>query len=96
MFIKKFSGNGEKSSKICRTPSEELQEELLKERINYPETISSPEPPLDSNVNFDMNVTISIPIANACKSPRPRPTDIEPARVLKYSGNDTEIWWLLR
>lgn len=92
MFIKKFSGNGEKSSKICRTPSEELQEELLKERINYPETISSPEPPLDGNVNFDMNVTISIPIANACKSPRPRPIDIEPARVLKYSGNDTEIW----
>lgn len=92
MFIKKFSGNGEKSSKICRTPSEELQEELLKERINYPETISSPEPPLDGSVNFDMNVTISIPIANVCKSPRPRPTDIEPARVLKYSGNDTEIW----
>lgn len=92
MFIKKFSGNGEKSSKICRTPSEELQEELLKERINYPETISSPEPPLDANVNFDMNVTISIPVANVGKSPRPRPTDIEPARVLKYSGNDTEIW----
>lgn len=92
MFIKKFSGNGEKSSKICRTPSEELQEELLKERINYPETISSPEPALDASVNFDMNVTISIPIANVGKSPRPRPTDIEPARVLKYSGNDTEIW----
>lgn len=92
MFIKKFSCNGEKSSKICRTPSEELQEELLKERINYPETISSPEPPIDSSVNFDMNVTISIPITTAAKSPRPRATDIEPARVLKYSGNDTEIW----
>lgn len=87
MFIKKFSSNGEKSSKICRTPSEELQEELLKERINYPETVSSPEPP-----NFDMNVTISIPITTVAKSPRPRATDIEPARVLKYSGNDTEIW----
>ncbi|OAD60661.1 hypothetical protein WN48_05535 [Eufriesea mexicana] len=92
MFIKKFSCNGEKSSKICRTPSEELQEELLKERINYPETISSPEPPIDSDVNFDMNVTISIPITTAAKSPRPRATDIEPVRVLKYSGNDTEIW----
>lgn len=92
MFIKKFSGNGEKSSKICRTPSEELQEELLKERINYPETISSPEPPIDSNVNFDMNVTISIPITTLAKSPRPRATDIEAARVLKYTGNDTEIW----
>lgn len=89
MFIKKFSINGEKSSKICRTPSEELQEELLKERINYPDTISSPEPP---NVNFDMNVTISIPVTTVSKSPRPRPMDIEPARVLKYSGNDTEIW----
>ncbi|KOC62995.1 hypothetical protein WH47_02444 [Habropoda laboriosa] len=92
MFIKKFSGNGEKSSKICRTPSEELQEELLKERINYPETISSPEPSINSNVNFDMNVTISIPITTAAKSPRPRATDIELARVLKYSSNDTEIW----
>ncbi|KAF3426310.1 hypothetical protein E2986_02439 [Frieseomelitta varia] len=89
MFIKKFSSNGEKSSKICRTPSEELQEELLKERINYPETVSSPEPP---HVNFDMNVTISIPVTTVAKSPRPRATDIEPARVLKYSGNDTEIW----
>ena len=87
MFIKKFSSNGEKSSKICRTPSEELQEELLKERINYPETVSSPEPP-----NFDMNVTISVPVTALAKSPRPRATDIEPARVLKYSGNDTEIW----
>lgn len=91
MFIKKFSANPEKSFKICRTPSEELQEELLKERINYPETVSSPEPQIDSNVNFDMNVTISLPIS-VPKSPRPRATDIEPARVLKYSSNDTEIW----
>lgn len=90
MFIKKFSASNqaEKSSKICRTPSEELQEELLKERINYPETVSSPEPRVKNNVTFDNNVTLqSVPT-----SPRPRASDLEPARVLKYSSNDTEIW----
>lgn len=92
MFIKRFSNNTEKSSKICRTPSEELQEELLKETINYPETISSPDPQISSSLNFDMNVTSPIPITTVPKSPRPRAMDIEPARVLKYSGNDTEIW----
>lgn len=90
MFIKKFSNNTEKSSKICRTPSEELQEELLKERINYPETVSSPEPQADGNVSFDMSLTV--PIQLGPTSPRPRASDLEPARVLKYSGNDTEIW----
>lgn len=90
MFIKKFSNNAEKSSKICRTPSEELQEELLKERINYPETVSSPEPQVDGNVGFDMKLTS--PIQSGPTSPRPRALDLEPARVLKYSSNDTEIW----
>lgn len=92
MFIKKFSNNAEKSSKICRTPSEELQEELLKERINYPETVSSPEPQVDGNVGFDMNLTSPVPIQSGPTSPRPRASDLEPARVLKYSSNDTEIW----
>lgn len=93
MFIKKFS-NAEKSSKICRTPSEELQEELLKETINYPETISSPEPQINSKLNFDTSVANSTPVVTVPNSPRPRAVDIEPARVLKYSSNDTEIWWL--
>ncbi|KAK2585350.1 hypothetical protein KPH14_010030 [Odynerus spinipes] len=92
MFIKKFSNNTEKSSKIFRTPSEELQEELLKERINYPETVSSPEPPIESNVNYDANVKIPMPVTRIPSSPRPRALDLQPARVLKYSGNDTEIW----
>lgn len=92
MFIKKFSaGNqAEKSSKICRTPSEELQEELLKERINYPETVSSPEPRVNNNMTFDNKVTV--PLQSIPTSPRPRASDLEPARVLKYSSNDTEIW----
>lgn len=92
MFIKKFSASNqaEKSSKICRTPSEELQEELLRERINYPETVSSPEPRVNNNVTFDNNLTI--PIQSVPTSPRPRALDLEPARVLKYSSNDTEIW----
>lgn len=92
MFIKKFSaGNqAEKSSKICRTPSEELQEELLRERINYPETVSSPEPRVNNNVTCDNNVTV--PLQTVPTSPRPRALDLEPARVLKYSSNDTEIW----
>lgn len=92
MFIKKFSaGNqAEKSPKICRTPSEELQEELLKERINYPETVSSPEPRVNNNITFDNNVTV--PLQSVPTSPRPRASDLEPARVLKYSSNDTEIW----
>lgn len=90
MFIKKFSAsNQEKSSKICRTPSEELQEELLKERINYPETVSSPEPRVNNNMTFDNNVTV---LQSVPTSPRPRASDLEPARVLKYSSNDTEIW----
>lgn len=92
MFIKKLSNNADKSSKICRTPSEELQEELLKERINYPETVSSPEPQVDGNVSFDMNLTSPVPIQSGPTSPRPRASDLEPARVLKYSSNDTEIW----
>jgi len=93
MFIKKFSAiSAEKSSKICRTPSEELQEELLRERINYPETVSSPEPQVDSNVTFDMNRTVPMPIQSGPASPRPRALDLEPVRVLKHSSNDTEIW----
>lgn len=92
MFIKKFSASNqaEKSSKICRTPSEELQEELLRERINYPETVSSPEPQVNNNMTFDNNVTV--PLQLIPTSPRPRASDLEPARVLKYSSNDTEIW----
>lgn len=95
MFIKKFSASSqaEKSSKICRTPSEELQEELLRERINYPETVSSPEPRVNSNVTYDTKLTATpIPIQSIPSSPRPRASDLEPARVLKYSSNDTEIW----
>jgi len=93
MFIKKFSASSaDKSSKICRTPSEELQEELLRERINYPETVSSPEPQVDSNTTFDMNRTVPTPIQSGPTSPRPRALDLEPVRVLKYSSNDTEIW----
>ncbi|KAG7208230.1 hypothetical protein KM043_016577 [Ampulex compressa] len=92
MFIKKLSSNAEKSSKMCRTPSEELQEELLKERINYPETISSPEPRVDSGIGFNMSLSSSVQVTTVPTSPRPRALDIEPARVLKYSGNDTEIW----
>jgi len=89
MFIKKFSASNqaEKSSKICRTPSEELQEELLRERINYPETVSSPEPQVNT---FDNNITV--PLQSMPASPRPRASDLELARVLKYSSNDTEIW----
>lgn len=78
MFIKKFSNaySNDKTdnNKISRTASEELRDDLFKERINYPETVASPP----SNL-----------------SPgrwRHEATDIEPARVLKYSGNDTEIW----
>lgn len=93
MFIKKFSAsNHEKSSKICRTPSEELQEELLRERINYPETVSSPEPQVDNSTTFDMNLTAPVSVQSVPTSPRPRALDLEPARVLKYSSNDTEIW----
>lgn len=92
MFIKKFSSNVEKSSKMSRSPSAELQLELLKESINYPETVSSPEPQIDGNSNFNANAAVSGSATTVPKSPRPRATDIEPARVLKYSGNDTEIW----
>ncbi|XP_078032806.1 uncharacterized protein LOC144467746 [Augochlora pura] len=91
MFIRKFSSTTDRS-KISRTPSEELQEELLKESINYPETVSSPEPRSDGNIGFNADATISVPQTTVPKSPRPRATDIQPARVLKYSGNDTEIW----
>ncbi|XP_076379082.1 uncharacterized protein LOC143259685 [Megalopta genalis] len=92
MFIRKFSSTAEKSSKISRTPSEELQEELLKESINYPETVSSPEPRSDGIIGFNAEIAISVSKTTVPKSPRPRATDIQPARVLKYSGNDTEIW----
>lgn len=89
LFIKKFSNQSyEKSNKIIRTPSEEIQEELLKERINYPETISSPEPPMKRTPEFSSQTLPSL----LPTSPRPRATDIEPVRVLMYSGNDTEIW----
>ncbi|XP_020287129.1 uncharacterized protein LOC109856368 [Pseudomyrmex gracilis] len=90
MFIKKFSASQTEKSKISRTPSEELQEELLKERINYPETVSSPEPRLVNSAAFDMKST-NIPSVPPT-SPRPRATDLEPVRVLKYSSTDTEIW----
>ena len=96
MFIKKFSGHSDKSSKIFRSPSEELREDLLKERINYPETVASPEPHIDSsgssNLTFESDLNFSLPVTIAPVSPRPRALDIEPVRVLKYSGNDTEIW----
>ena len=94
MFIKKLSTSNqtEKSFKICRTPSEELQEELLKERINYPETVSSPEPRVNNNVIFDNTSLVTVPLQSVPTSPRPRTLDLEPVRVLKYSSNDTEIW----
>lgn len=94
MFIKKLSASSaEKSSKICRTPSEELQEELLKERINYPETVSSPEPHVGNNATFNITIPTSpVSVQSGPISPRPRALDLEPARVLKYSSNDTEIW----
>ncbi|KYN06745.1 Wiskott-Aldrich syndrome protein family member 3 [Cyphomyrmex costatus] len=89
MFIKKLSASNqtEKSFKICRTPSEELQEELLKERINYPETVSSPEPRVSNNVIFDNTSLVTVPLQSVPTSPRPRTLDLEPARVLKYSNN---------
>ena len=92
MFIKKFSNQCEKSPKVVRrTPSEELQEELLKERINYPDTVSSPEPQIEKDVDFEVNlITCSIPTIPT--SPRPRALDLEPVKALQYSGNDTEIW----
>ena len=94
MFIKKLSTSNqtEKSFKICRTPSEELQEELLKERINYPETVSSPEPRVNNNVIFDNTSLVTVPLQSVPTSPRPRALDLEPVRVLKCSSNDTEIW----
>lgn len=88
MFIKKFA-NSERSPKIIRTPSEEIQEELLKERINYPDSISSPEPQIDND--FEVNL-VTCPFPTIPTSPRPRTLDLEPVKVLQYSGNDTEIW----
>lgn len=94
MFIKKFSSSGDsatKSSRMFRSPSDELREDLMREKINYPETVSSPEPPelLEAqDACFEVPpMTLLLP-----SSPRPRALDLEPARVLKYSGNDTEIW----
>lgn len=89
MFIKKFANHSEKSPKIIRTPSEEIQEELLKERINYPDSISSPEPQIDND--FEVNL-VTCPFPTIPTSPRPRALDLEPVKVLQYSGNDTEIW----
>lgn len=91
MFIKKFANHSDKPSKIFRTPSEELQEELLKERINYPDTVSSPEPQIDQNADFEVNL-ITCPVPTIPTSPRPRALDLEPVKALQYSGNDTEIW----
>lgn len=93
MFMKRFSASAEKTPRIVRTPSEEIQEELLRERINYPETVSSPEPPMDSmekGVDFETDVGDVLLLVPT--SPRPRALDLEPAKVLKYSSNDTEIW----
>lgn len=89
MFIKKFANHSEKSPKIIRTPSEEIQEELLKERINYPDSVSSPEPQIDND--FEVNL-VTCPFPTIPTSPRPRALDLEPVKVLQYSGNDTEIW----
>ena len=100
MFIKKLSSSAGNDKKIFRTASEELREDLLKERINYPETVvASPE--LDdledssgAVMGFDNATTSPVDAITSrlLRSPRPRATDIEPARVLKYSGMDTEIW----
>lgn len=102
MFIKKLGGaGGSPDRRIHRTASEELREELLKERINYPESVASPEPeqvdsgivtsaedsPVHSGAGGSGGAAAKMP-----HSPRPRATDLEPARVLKYSGADTEIW----
>lgn len=99
MFIKKLSINNldKSSSKIIRTASEELREDLLKETINYPDSVASPG---INDSNFDNNCDSNNLSNDSVKSlqltspssPRPRALDIEPARVLKYSTNDTEIW----
>lgn len=91
MFLKKISNNSDKNCKIFRTPSEELQEDLINERINYPETVSSPEPHNPESPDMT-EVKMKNPIPATPTSPRPRQLDMEPARVLKYGGNDTEIW----
>lgn len=100
MFIKKFSsGNSITSSpekKIFRTASEELREDLLKEKINYPESVASPEPDivLDSTASIvEEDILNGSYTSNKLPFiPRPRANDLEPARVLKYTGTETEIW----
>lgn len=90
MFIKKISCNLDKSSKIIRTASEELREDLIKERINYPDSVASPtilESDFSESSWNNSNCGVNSPA-----SPRPRAQDLEPARVLKYSSTDTEIW----
>lgn len=103
-FIKKFSTNSStalnESPKIFRTPSEEIREELLKETINYPETVASPEVEFPDENNDALSSDEMSPqsiLASALnlkipQSPRPRATDLEVAKVLKYSGTETEIW----
>lgn len=100
MFIKKLSSANSSAStsekKIFRTASEELREDLLKERINYPESVASPEPDivLDSTASIvEEDVLGGSFTSNKMPfTPRPRATDLEPARVLKYTGTETEIW----
>ena len=97
MFIKRFSSIEKSPSKIVRTASEELREDLLKEKINYPETVASPEP---DDIDMNDHETIETGDISECGifgklttlSPRPRENDIEPARVLKYTGLESEIW----
>jgi hypothetical protein len=99
MFMKKLGSSSSNSSevspdknaqRIFRTASEELREELLKERINYPDSVASPEPEASASDAEEMSPSLNG--FRLTRSPRPRPIDIEPTRVLKYSGTDTEIW----
>lgn len=110
MFIKKLSNSSTMSTsssfnnsdkKIFRTASEELRDDLLKESINYPDSVASPElvttTTTPTTTCFDSDDNLSSENFNCTtykipNTPRPRATDLEPARVLKYLGTSTEIW----
>uniref|UniRef100_A0A0C9RQA7 WASF1_0 protein n=1 Tax=Fopius arisanus TaxID=64838 RepID=A0A0C9RQA7_9HYME len=92
LFIKKISCNADRSTKIIRTASEELREDLMKERINYPDSVASPTIVESTNDFSDSSWSSNNSRVSSPMTPRPRAQDIEPARVLKYSSNDTEIW----
>ncbi|KAK0161396.1 hypothetical protein PV327_009871 [Microctonus hyperodae] len=89
MFIKKISANYiEKSDNgICRTASEELREDLFKERINYPESVANTSVINNSSTNN----------LHSCQSNNnclliSHAREKSSASTVKYSNNDTEIW----